>query len=167
MQNLTFYKCIETDMEIIHDLAHIIWPPTFKDILSENQLQFMLNWMYDTNHLIDQIKEGHIFYLLKEGNEAIGFAGLEPNYPEIGSLRIHKVYLLPNQQGKGLGKWMFNQIEQIALSNGLNELHLNVNRYNKATEFYKKNGFEIIKTEDIDIGNGYFMNDYVMTKKLG
>ena len=45
-------------------------------------------------------------------------------------------------------------------------LLLNVNRHNKAISFYKKYGFDIIAEEDIDIGNGYYMNDYVMEKKL-
>jgi ribosomal protein S18 acetylase RimI-like enzyme len=45
-------------------------------------------------------------------------------------------------------------------------LQLQVNRFNKAKEFYEKLGFTVIKTADFDIGNGYFMNDYVMEKKL-
>jgi ribosomal protein S18 acetylase RimI-like enzyme len=50
---------------------------------------------------------------------------------------------------------------------GNKNLLLNVNRENPALGFYKKKGFEVIKTEDIDIGNGYFMNDYVMRLKVG
>jgi ribosomal protein S18 acetylase RimI-like enzyme len=43
---------------------------------------------------------------------------------------------------------------------------VNVNRHNKALHFYEKYGFKIIREEDIDIGEGYFMNDYVMELKL-
>jgi GNAT superfamily N-acetyltransferase len=165
-QNLTFNTCLESDLVAVNRLAHIIWPPTFKDILSQDQLQFMLEWMYNIDHLKDQMKNGHLFYLLKSGTEEIGFVGLEPNFPELGTLRIHKIYLLPTHQGKGWGKWMMDEVEKVALANDLEKLHLNVNRYNKASEFYQKIGFEIITSEDIDIGNGYFMNDFVLTKVL-
>jgi len=37
-----------------------------------------------------------------------------------------------------------------------------VNRYNKAKDFYEKAGFIIKETADIEIGGGFFMNDYVM-----
>ena len=47
------------------------------------------------------------------------------------------------------------------------DLELNVNRYNKARQFYETIGFVVVKEEDIDIGSGYFMNDYVMNLSLG
>lgn len=45
-------------------------------------------------------------------------------------------------------------------------LELNVNRQNKARIFYEKFGFVIVEEKDIPIGNGYFMNDYVMQKVI-
>lgn len=163
-ENLTFNTCSKLDLEQVTKLAHRIWPSTFKDILSEDQLNFMLNWMYDLKQLEMQYNNGHLFFLAKENEECIGFMGLEPHFPEEGILRIHKFYLLQEYQGKSIGKWMLNQAEKWAVDNKMHALHLNVNRYNSAVEFYKKTGFEIILTEDIDIGQGYYMNDYVMLK---
>ena len=49
---------------------------------------------------------------------------------------------------------------------GATSLQLQVNRDNAAKSFYEKLGFVILKEADFDIGNGYFMRDYVMEKKL-
>lgn len=166
MENLTFYKCLKSDLGDISQLASIIWPPAFKEILTAEQSKFMLEWMYNLNTLENQIDNGHLFFLMKDNQQNIGFVGLQPDFPEKGKLRIHKIYLSPECQGKKYGAWMMNQVEEQAQNMSLNYLHLNVNRQNKATDFYKKGGFEILYSEDIEIGNGYFMNDFVMQKKL-
>lgn len=165
-QNLTFNKCFKPHLSEITELAAIIWPPAFKEILTEEQSKFMLEWMYKTETLEQQVEKGHLFYIAKDEGANIGFVGLQPDFPEKGKLRIHKIYLSQNCQGKQIGKWMMDQVIELAKGMSLDFLHLNVNRYNNATEFYKKAGFEILFSEDIDIGDGFFMNDYVMEKKL-
>ena len=54
----------------------------------------------------------------------------------------------------------------VSKTNNIIALTLNVNRFNKAIDFYLKNGFKIIKEENIEIGNGFLMEDYVMEKIL-
>ena len=45
---------------------------------------------------------------------------------------------------------------------GAHKLRLNVNIHNTpAINFYEKYGFHKAYDEDIDIGNGFFMNDHV------
>ena len=80
--------------------------------------------------------------------------------------KLHKIYILPIHQGRGTGKFVIDQIINDIMPNGATALQLNVNRNNTAKDFYQKIGFEILRTEDVDIGNGYFMNDYIMEKKL-
>jgi predicted lactoylglutathione lyase len=55
---------------------------------------------------------------------------------------------------------------QQAKEAGQLQFNLNVNRFNKAIQFYRKIGFEITDTVDIAIGNGYFMEDYIMEINL-
>jgi ribosomal protein S18 acetylase RimI-like enzyme len=69
-------------------------------------------------------------------------------------------------QGQGIGKQFIDHIIAQLQPQQFHTLRLNVNRYNKARFFYEKLGFVITKEEDIDIGNGYYMIDYVMEKKL-
>ena len=112
-----------------------------------------------------QFETGHQFLLILDENKALGFAGFELSY-DTTNTKLHKLYVLPETQGKGLGVVLLNAVERAANAANQQSIILNVNRYNKAFDFYKKHGFEVICREDIDIGNGYFMNDYVMEKKL-
>jgi diamine N-acetyltransferase len=154
------------EVGLITDLAHRIWPDTFKEILSPEQISYMLNWMYNPNKLAEQIESGHLFFILEENNQTLGFIGLEPAFPSSDTLRIHKIYVLPNQQGKGLGKRLIDHAVELAKKLNLSKLHLNVNRFNKAVDFYLHLGFVITDEEDIDIGSGYLMEDYVMELEI-
>jgi len=104
--------------------------------------------------------------LIYSNDEAVGFASFEHNVNHSGKTKIHKIYILSSQQGKGTGKALVDYIEQQALPFGDKALFLNVNKYNSAIQFYQKIGFEITKEEVIDIGNGFVMDDYVMEKQL-
>ena len=154
------------DVFLVNHLAHQIWPEAFKEILSEEQIAYMLDWMYDINTLQEQVQVGHLYYLVKENGVAKGFLGIEPNYPDAEYLRIHKLYVLPDEHKKGLGRALLNQAIDIAFDLDLHTVHLNVNRFNKAVKFYEHCGFEITGEEDIDIGREYLMEDYVMELKV-
>jgi GNAT superfamily N-acetyltransferase len=151
---------------LVHKLAHDIWPKAFRNIISSDQINYMLDWMYDINTLEEQVQTGHLFYVVKEDGVAKGFIGLEPNCPDIEILRIHKFYVLPECQGKGMGRVLFNKAVDVAFDLDLSTLHLNVNRFNPSVEFYKHLGFKVVAEEDIDIGRDYFMEDYIMELNL-
>ncbi|HXB09870.1 MAG TPA: GNAT family N-acetyltransferase [Puia sp.] len=150
------------DINTIGFLAQQIWPETYGDILSGEQLQYMLNLFYSPGSLRRQmLDEKHQFLLVEQGEEPIGFAAWSAT-EEAGIFKLHKLYVLPGRQGKGLGRSMLGFIYQSIQPQGATALRLNVNRFNKAREFYERMGFAVIKEEDVPIGNGYFMNDYVM-----
>lgn len=150
----------------IKAIAELTWPDTFKEILSNEQITYMLNWMYSLEILESQIEKGHSFYVFIENGKDLGFVGIELNHPFFGNTKIHKIYILPDAQGKGVGAKLIEKVVQIAKFNNSKSLTLNVNRFNKAIDFYLKKEFKIIKSEDIDIGNGFLMEDYVMEKVL-
>ncbi len=151
-----------SEVEEVSKLAHQIWPDTFRDILKPEQLQFMLEWMYNPQTLASQLESGHQFFLLENEIGNCGFLGIQAFHPSSDQLKIHKLYILPSQQGKGYGKLLIEHAVSVAESNGISILTLNVNRFNKAVQFYESVGFYIAKEEDIDIGHGYLMEDYVM-----
>lgn len=155
-------KITKNQLPIIKDLAYAIWPSTYGDILSNAQLEYMLDTFYSIANLERQIDNGQIFELFFEDNKVVGFVAYELNCKETSLLKIHKIYLLPETQGKGFGKFMINEVIKIAKKNHQKGVFLNVNKYNKAQFFYEKLGFTISKEEVIDIGNGYVMDDYVM-----
>ena len=154
------------DVFIVNHLANEIWPHAYGGILSKDQLDYMLDWLYDINTLREKVQIGYLYYLIKENGVAKGYMALEPNYPDAGFLRIHNIYVLPDQQKKGLGRAMMNHAIDIAFDLDLKRLHLNVNRFNKARDFYERLGFNVIGEEDIDIGKGYLMEDYIMELDL-
>ncbi|ETN94042.1 GNAT family N-acetyltransferase [Zhouia amylolytica] len=156
----------EAQLGIVRALALETWPATFKDILSPEQIDYMLDWMYSAASLKDQYKGGIKFILAEENDDYFGFAAYEFNYKNEAKTKIHKIYIHPKSQGKGVGRILINFIAEEAKKHRNNTLTLNVNRYNKATGFYEKLGFKTMYSEDIDIGNGYLMEDFVMDKGL-
>ena len=157
----------EKDLSTIQDIAHKTWPHTFSNILSPAQIAYMLEWMYSLPSLQEQVNErGHTFLIAREEGTALGFASYELNYKGQAVTKIHKIYVLPNTQGKGIGKALIGRIAEISKQHEDNALSLNVNRQNAAVQFYQHLGFEIIGQENIDIGQGFLMEDYIMQKEL-
>ncbi|SFU27143.1 Acetyltransferase (GNAT) domain-containing protein [Pustulibacterium marinum] len=152
----------------VRELALKVWPQTFKPILSDDQIDYMMEMMYSTKSLQKQYENGCIFYILKSNTDPAGFMSIEHNYKQNPyKTKLHKLYLLTEFQGTGLGKYLIEQAAEIAKTRGSKILELNVNRYNtSAIEFYKKKNFEITETEDIAIGNDFLMEDYIMQKPL-
>lgn len=153
---------------VIHKLAKAIWPVSYKDVITAGQIEYMLGLMYSQQALTNQIEMlGHQFILVYDDSEPLGFASFSPKHgEEKTTYRLHKLYVLPSLQGKGLGKMMIAHIENELIKNGAALLELNVNKRNPAYHFYLKNGFTKLKDEVIDIGNGYIMDDFVMIKHV-
>ena len=155
-----------SEVEEVSKLAHQIWPDTFRDILKPEQLQCMLEWMYNLDTLKQQFHEGQQFYAVKENDRFIGFTAIELHHPERENVKIHKLYVLPEFHGKGIGFALVDQVKVVALSEKMKTILLNVNRFNSAVSFYEKYGFRTVKEEVIDIGNGFVMDDFVMEKTI-
>lgn len=158
--SLSIINANAEDIPLIQSLTYKVWPQTYEAILTREQVAYMLDMMYSTGALMQQMRSGHEFILVKEGENYIAFASYAPYRQHI--YKLHKIYALPNQQGKGIGRFIINHITVQLRPLGVTALQLNVNKYNKAKSFYEKLGFTVIGEEDIDIGNGYFMNDYIM-----
>jgi diamine N-acetyltransferase len=150
------------DINTIGFLAHTIWPATYKEILTPGQLEYMMKQIYSPTALTKQILElKHSFLILEDDEAPVGFASYSTlSGPTV--YKLHKIYVLPNLQGRGLGKLMIDFIVEEIKTIGAVALQLNVNRFNLARRFYERLGFRVIREEDIDIGHGYFMNDFVM-----
>ena len=172
---------------VIQEIAERTWAAAYSPVISREQMRYMLDLFYSEASLKKQMQEGQQFIIAKEKNKAIGFASyaVKPESTEEEDFsqdpgkgrdkavqiitevyRLHKIYVVPDQQGKGIGKLLIGFVINDISSYDATHLILNVNRHNKAVEFYQKIGFEIIKEEYINIGNGYFMNDYVMSMLL-
>jgi GNAT superfamily N-acetyltransferase len=127
----------------------------------------MLGWMYSVEKLEEAIADyNQDFLVLENGLTILGFTGIEHHYQDKNITRIHKLYVLPETQGTGAGKALLEEIIQQAKLNHSSLLHLNVNKANKAVSFYEHVGFVVSDQEVLDIGNGFVMDDYIMTKEI-
>jgi len=153
------------DIPVIQLLANSIWPIAYKDIITMEQIAFMLETRYSTEALQKQMNEGQQFFLAKEDNEFMGYAGVVPA-SKAGLFKLEKLYVVPATHKKGIGTLLLQAVEQYTIENGGNKLTLQVNRSNAAVGFYKRMGFIIEREEDVVIGNGFYMNDYFMEKKI-
>lgn len=160
----TLRKAYPADIPLIREMAYAIWPVTYGNILSKEQLDYMLELIYSEQALKEQMEKNHEFVMVYDGVHPVGFASFSLIEPQ--TYKLHKIYVLPSQQGKGTGRFIIDQLVKAMKTKGAVSLQLNVNRHNNAKTFYEKLGFAVIREEDIDIGKGYFMNDYVMEKRL-
>ena len=149
-------------LPIVIELTKKIWPVAYGPILSKAQLDYMIDRFYTENALSQLMDKGHLFYLAQDENDNfVGFLSFEINSAP-HKTKIHKIYVLPEIQGTGLGRQFFELVKQKAKENKQKAIFLNVNKYNSSLYFYTKLGFSIVNDEVIDIGEGYVMDDYVM-----
>jgi RsiW-degrading membrane proteinase PrsW (M82 family)/ribosomal protein S18 acetylase RimI-like enzyme len=161
-ETMAIRKAYPHDIPLIRDMAFKIWPVTYSSIIGMEQVNYMLGLLYSESRLAEDMQNGIEFVILYDGVQPIGFASIGLVEPRV--YKLHKIYVLPSYQGKGAGKFIINELITAIKQKGATSLLLNVNRNNPAKGFYEKLGFTVMKEEDIDIGNGYFMNDYVMEK---
>ena len=157
----------ESDLQQIHDMAQVVFRHTYRDILSPDQMEYMMDMMYSLPNLHQQLKEGHHYYMACDDGQPCGYVSVQ--YHEMDGdtkvFHLHKIYVMPECQGKGVGKILFNQVvEHVQKEKGISpaRIELNVNRYNKAVDFYRHIGMRVLLKEDFPIGNGFYKTDYIM-----
>ena len=153
-------KAILSDASLIQRLAESIWWKHYPSIIGEEQVRFMLNKMYNLENIEKQIsKEEQQYFILENDAQDLGFISIELR--EKSEAFINKFYILQDQQRKGSGAFAFKLL--LKQFPEINCIRLQVNRQNyQAINFYFKHGFIIEEVADFDIGDGYFMNDFIM-----
>lgn len=155
------------DIPAIQTIAHAAWPVAYAGIISAAQVAYMLDMMYGTPALEAQFGAGrHRFLLAERDGTASGFAGFEHHHGS-GATRLHKLYVLPEAKGTGLGRLLLEAVLTEAQRAGATAIELNVNKRNPAKDFYARQGFTIARDVVIDIGSGFVMDDHVMVRSLG
>ena len=159
-------RLIKSELHIVSDLAHKIWPSTYAQIISKEQMTFMLNWMYSIETLEKSYETNHAFFAVFDADQPLGFIDLELDNPNPHWMKLQKIYVLPEKQKLGIGLALMDYTVLFAQENNVKHITLQVNRNNKAVVFYQKLGYYVVDEQDFDIGNGYFMNDFVLQKDL-
>lgn len=164
--SIQFHKVNGTEeVKKLAEIANEVWHQHFITILSLEQIDYMVEKFQSEKAMTAQMAEqGYEYYFLHNCGKNIGYTGVRVDKDK---LFLSKLYILKDYRGLGFASETFCFLENLCRDRGLKAIWLTVNRYNTDTiAVYKKKGFEIIRTEVADIGQGYVMDDYIMEKVL-
>ena len=159
---------VEIELEEVPKLAKLtfeIWHEYWTCILSDEQIDYMVDKFQSERAILNQIKnENYTYFYIMYNSKKAGYIGLSQKETY---LFLSKLYIKKEYRHKGLGTRAFNFIKEYAIKNNFNKIQLTVNKYNKNTiNAYDKWGFNIIDSVVTDIGNSFVMDDYIMEYKI-
>jgi ribosomal protein S18 acetylase RimI-like enzyme len=158
---------VETEEEVafLSQLASEIWFEYFVCIISNEQIDYMVEKFQSVHAITDQIKnQGYEYYFMNVNGKTIGYLGI---IQVEGKLFLSKFYIQKEHRGKGYASKAMEFLVEKCKDRRLGIIWLTVNRYNDATiAVYEKKGFRTIRTQVADIGNGFVMDDNIMEKEI-
>jgi len=160
---VTIRHATAADVPLLRDLAQRIWRKCYPGIITPEQIEFMLGWMYSEEEIRRQLTAGVPWEIVEQEGVAIGFLSYQTE-PD-GRVKISKLYVRPEHQRLGHGRRLLEYICAQARALGAAEVWLQVNKRNeRAIGAYLKAGFHIAKEAVFDIGGGFVMDDYLMAR---
>lgn len=154
----------EHQINIVESLAKEIWTEHYIPIIGKEQVDYMLERFQSKHAIIQQIKRGILYFLVKVDNEFIGYVALHPKGRE---LFLSKIYIKSSRRCKGHGRRAVHFAETLAKERNLSKIVLTVNKNNvDSIRAYEKIGFTNVGAIVQDIGNGFVMDDYKMEKTV-
>jgi RimJ/RimL family protein N-acetyltransferase len=164
MSDLAIRPASADELAVVSALAGRIWRAHYPAIISPEQIEYMLGWMYDVAQLRRDVERGVVYELVFTSGRPIGFCGYEPAGDE---LKLHKLYLEVTEHGRGIGSLALRHVEDEARRRGLRTVVLGVNRNNaKAIRVYHRNGYKLRHELKTDIGGGFVMDDFILEKRV-
>ena len=161
-------KATYEDVPTIRAMADVVFRRTYRDILSPEQMEYMMEWMYAPESLRRQMDEGHRFFIAEAEGIAQGYASFRFDGTDgagVPVFHLEKLYVMPASQGRGVGRMLLGAVVsdvREAVGGGRARIELNVNRDNPAVGFYRKLGLRVLRQGDFPIGKGFYMNDFIM-----
>ena len=149
------------DAEKINEMSQMataIVRDYYDPIIGKEQNDYMLKMFQTPEAIAEQMEHGYSYFFARENGKNLGFFAF---YPRENALYLSKLYLYKEQRGKGYARPILEFLKAQAKELGFNRIELNVNRYNDTRFIYEKLGFTVAWEEKNDIGNGFYMDDYV------
>ena len=165
--SIAIVPVIREQLARLSELAPRIWQYAYTGILSPEQISYMLEMMYAVPVLEKEFDNGVKFRFITADQVPCGFIACYEYGNEHNTIKLDKLYLDPEYHKLGIGSQVIRYVVDSAREAGYDRVILNVNKNNqRAIRAYKRNGFKVRESVKNDIGNGFFMDDYVMEKKL-
>ena len=154
------------DIKTVAQLAHDIWTQHYVPIIGKDQVDYMLDKFQDAEAIKHQIETGYEYFLIYHEEIPSGYLALVPDVNE-KRMMISKIYVDSRFRGLNLGSKFLDFSIEKARNGTFNSIWLTVNKNNtKSIEWYQSKGFSIKENIEIDIGNGFVMDDYLMEMPL-
>ncbi len=148
------------DASELSRMAREIWMEYFPTIISKEETEYILNKIQSEEAIREQIENGHLYSFIECDGRKVGYFCI---HPEGDSLFMSKLYVSKDQRGKGLGSKTLDDIIEKGKAMNMKRIYLRVNRFNTvAKKVYTSKGFVVVREEKLDIGDGFFMDDYLM-----
>lgn len=154
------------ELRQVAELADKIWHECFPGIISEGQIDYMVEKFQSLEAMIEQVEsQGYTYLAVRDDGDLCGYIAIKPESDN--RLFLSKLYLRKDRRGRGIASAMLKRVAEEARKYGKNAVYLTVNKHNDhAVEVYKKTGFTVKDTAVTDIGSGYVMDDYIMEYRL-
>lgn len=154
------------ELRQIAELADEIWHECFVGIISNGQIDYMVEKFQSLSAMTEQIEnQNYCYFAVREDGELCGYIGVKPEDDD--RFFLSKLYLRKSSRGKGIASLMLAKVFDEARKIGKKRVYLTVNKHNDhAVEVYRKTGFVTVDTAVTDIGNNYVMDDFIMEYKL-
>lgn len=108
----TIRKATVADCELIHKMAKEVFPATYKEILSPEQLDYMMDWMYAPSNVRKQMEEeGHVYSIAYKENEPCGYVSIQQQEKDV--FHLQKIYVLPPFSGYALRQFFIQGSNQV------------------------------------------------------
>jgi GNAT superfamily N-acetyltransferase len=158
---------VPEDAERVSALAREIWLAHYPDIVSVEQIEYMLRQRYEPAVIRAELQRKDVWWdKLRLADDIIAFSSYFLT-GENGEMKLDKLYVRQDSQRQGYGGMLIGRACEVARAQGCARLMLAVNRHNRsAIAAYGKHGFEIRETAVKDIGSGFVMDDYIMEKAV-
>lgn len=158
---INFKKVEKEEIKNLANLASEIWHEYWTEILSLEQINYMVEKFQSEKAIRNQYKnEKYTYFFIQNNDKNIGYFGIseKENY-----LFLSKLYISKDYRHKGIGSKTFEKIKEIAKGKSYKSIQLTVNKYNTNTiKAYEKWGFKTIDSVVTDIGQDFVMDDYIM-----
>lgn len=163
--SLTFRTASPTDIPLLRELAGRIWRICYPGVITPDQIEYMLGWMYSEETIASELSKGVLWEIALLDDAPAGYLAL--TFHGVRSAELNKLYLLPDLHGQGLGQAMIARaVTQVAARGGA-ELRLRVNKGNaRALRSYARAGFQVVESLTVEIGGGFVMDDFVLSRAV-
>ena len=155
---------VEADIPLLRELAERTWRVSYAEMISSEQMSYMLGWMYSPEQIAQELRDGVVWKIAELEGAPVAYLSLTLEGDEA---KLNKLYVLPELQGRGIGAELLRYIEMLAASRGARSIWLQVNQQNvRARRAYEGAGYRVERADVFDIGGGFVMDDFILRREL-